>query len=343
MDIYRIIGWYRRIESPRLKLLGILGMHVLRRRYLNIALDPSLGCNLRCRMCYFSNPEIEKYQRGTFSDEDLRQIARSLFHRALKLQIGCGAEPMTFKGLAELVKTAHDSGIPHIAITTNGNLMTPELLRQLAANGLTELTVSCHGMDKATYEDLMRHAKFERFERLIADVGTVRQEYPTLKLRINYTICADNIESLGHFEQVFGTVKPDVVQLRPVQDIGSNDYDNYSMEPLVEKYDSYIRPVVDYCEANGITCIYPEADNLSTIDEENASQHHYNTAIDMLPYFHLAPYDKWKDEYNPYEETFEQYSKRTHRVRFILKNIIRPQRDEREGADVTKALNYHIK
>ena len=342
MDIYRIIGWYRRIESPRLKLLGILALHVLRRRYLYIALDPSLACNLRCRMCYFSNSETEQ-SRSTFSEEDLRQIARSVFHRGLKLQIGDGAEPTTYKGVAQLVKMAHDSGIPHISMSTNGNLMTSELLQQLAANGLTELIVSCHGLDKETYEGMMRYAKFERFERLISDVGTVRQQYPALRLRINYTICADNIESLSHFNQVFAKVKPDIVQLRPVQDTGSTAYDNYSMEPLVEKYDRCIRPVVSYCQANDITCLYPEADNLNAIAKDNAARHHYNAAINMLPFFHLSPHATWKEEFNPYEETFEQYSKRTHRVRFILKNIIRPQSNHSQDGDVTKALNYHIK
>lgn len=342
MNIYNILKWYRRIQNPRLKLLGILLLHITKRRYLSIAMDPSLACNLRCRMCYFSNPDSTRWLHGVFSEEDIQQIAKAVFHRGLRLQIGCGAEPTTYKGLSMLVKTAHDYGIPHISITTNGNLLTQERLQELADNGLHEIVISTHGMDRETYEHMMRNAKFDLFTQLINNIGGVKELHPALKLRINFTMCAENIESLKNFYNVFNNVKPDILQLRPVQDIGSNSYENYSMEELKNRYDEIINPLVEYCQKNGITCLYPEKNNIDIVEDENKRKRHINTTIEMLPNFHLSPHSEWKKEFNPYEETFEQYSKRTHHVRFIWKHLLNPYREDKQES-MTKAFNYTIK
>lgn len=342
MNIYNIIKWYRRINSPRLKLLGILALHLTRRRYLYFALDPSLSCNFRCLMCFFSNPENEKYMHGTFSDEDIQQIAKAVFHRTLKLQIGCSAEPTTYQNLAQLVKIAHNHKVPYISLTTNGNLLTRKLLQQLAENGLDEVIVSAHGLDQETYEHMMRHGRFDKFLQLIANVGEVRKQYPSLKMRINFTICQENIQSLKHFPKVFDSVKPDTVQFRPVQDIGSSAYNNYSIEKLEETFAGIIQPLISYCEQHNITCLYPELQNMNIIAKENEEKQHVNSVFEMLPYFYMSPHQEWRKKFDPYNETFEGFCKRTNRVRTILNGLINPYH-ETERDNMTKSLNYTIK
>ena len=80
MNIYSVLKYYRGIKSPRLKLLGILMLHILHRRYLYISIDPSLHCNFRCRLCFFSDPEKSESLRGRFSLEDIQAIANAVFH-----------------------------------------------------------------------------------------------------------------------------------------------------------------------------------------------------------------------------------------------------------------------
>jgi len=342
MDIYRIIRLYRRIKSPRLKLLGILAMHCLHRRYLNLAFDPVLACNLRCRMCYYSDPEVRKAMGGRFSESDIEAIARSLFHRVLKLQIGCGAEPTVYPRLAELVKLAHEHGIPHISLTTNGNLLTREKLEALAANGLNELILSTHGMTKATYENLMQGAHFEAFLQVLHDFEALRKEkYPQLQLRINYTFNEDNIDELPLMPEVLAEARPNVIQIRPIQNIGNSDYDNFSQQYAIDHYEQCILPVVRFCQQYGITCLYPEKDNLKAVNPDEDNGQHTNSLVELLPYLYFGPHEGWKERYNPYEETFEQYSRRTHRVRLMLRHLFGMAK-ETEVVEVTKALNYTI-
>lgn len=344
MEIYNIIRWYRRIRSPRIKLMGILALHLLKRRYVNMFFDPSLSCNLRCRMCYFSDPEARKNMHGSFTEEDIQAIAHSLFHRVLRLQIGCGAEPTTFKYLDKVIKLASEHGVPHISMTTNGQLLTLERLKQLVENGLDELILSAHGLSEKVYEDMMPNAKFAQFLQTLENLKKVKAEHPPLKIRLNYTINADNIQDLVLLPEVFADIKPNVIQLRPIQKIGESEYNNFSMEQILQLYDEYVSPAVQFCAENNITCIYPQRENLMSIGHENDAANHVNSVIEMLPCFQLSPFNGWKDKIDPYHETFEDYCRRTNRVKFILHHLfgrVTPEDKEKEGT--TKALNYQIK
>jgi hypothetical protein len=80
------------------------------------------------------------------------------------------------------------------------------------------------------------------------------------------------------------------------------------------------------------------------IAEENQKREHFQTVVDMLPSFYIAPYEGWKNDFNPYEETFEDYSKRTHRVRNCLKMLLGIDEGIGQKADsVTHSLNYTVK
>lgn len=123
-NIYNILRLGTQIKSRRLKLLGIWLFHVLGKRYIGVFLDPVLACNFRCKMCYFSDEEKRKSLRGTLKYEEIEAIAGSLFHRALKLQIGCGAEPTLHKDLVKIIALGKRYNVPYVSLTTNGNLLT---------------------------------------------------------------------------------------------------------------------------------------------------------------------------------------------------------------------------
>ena len=62
-------------------------------------------------MCYFSDAEAAKNMHGKFTTDDLEVIAKALFPRALRLQIGCGAEPTMSQNLLQLVKLGKQYGV----------------------------------------------------------------------------------------------------------------------------------------------------------------------------------------------------------------------------------------
>lgn len=344
MNIYTLLKLYRKVKSPRIKLLGILALHLFGRRYINVFLDPVRGCNLRCKMCYFSDPETRKEMRGLFSLGDLKAIAKSVYPRTMKLQIGCGAEPTVSGNLAEIIRMAKQEGVPYVSITTNGNLLTLKKLLDLQEAGLDELTISAHGFTKETYENLMTNGRFERFLDLLNSLRVIRQADPTFNIRLNFTINEDNVAELPLIKNVFKGVYPNEIQLRPIQNLGKSAYHNFSLKKLISGYDQYIRPVAEFCQENNIVCIYPTKENLENLQNENdESDSHVNKTVDSLIYLYLSPYKGWNNDFNPYNETFDDYCKRTHRVKSILREVFSFHNNKVKEDGKTKMLNYSVK
>lgn len=330
-DIYKILRLGTRIKSQRIKLLGLWLLHISRKRYIGIFLDPVLGCNLRCKMCYFSDEKKRKDMQGILKYEEIETIGRSLFHRALKLQIGCGAEPTLHKNLVEIIALGKRYKIPYISLCTNGNLLTKELLTAAVNNGLNELTLSAHGFTKSTYESLMTNGKFESFRLLLANVAEIKEKYPQFKLRINYTINNDNFEELSQIWNVVGK-ELDILQLRPIQKIGESEYKDFDLTRIHARYDTVLTPLIEECHRRQITCIAPDKHNLIALKQDEVK----DNSIEEATYCYVSPRYCWQNDFDYRKETFESYSKRHHLGRFFFKKVYE------QKVNITRKMNYSI-
>lgn len=303
-NIYNILRLGTQIKSRRLKLLGIWLFHVLGKRYIGVFLDPVLACNFHCKMCYFSDEEKRKSLRGTLKYEEIEAIAGSLFHRVLKLQIGCGAEPTLHKDLVKIIALGKRYNVPYVSLTTNGNLMT---------NG-----------------------KFDLFRRLLADVAEIKKQHPQFKLRINYTINNDNLEELNRIWEVVGD-ELDILQLRPIQKIGESEYQDFDLTNIYARYDAILVPLIEECRRKHIICLAPDKQNIIVLEENDAD----DNSIEKITYCYVSPQECWQDEFDYRTETFESYAAAHHMGRKLLWKVF--GRKARRKADVTRKMNYNIK
>lgn len=335
MNVYNVLRLGTRIKSRRLKLLGLWMFHILGKRYIGIFLDPVMSCNLRCKMCYFSDSEKRKSLSGVMKYDDIQAVAKSLFHRALKLQIGCGAEPTISKDLVKIIVLGKEYRVPYISLTTNGNLLTKEILTQAVENGLDELTLSAHGFTRETYENLMTNAKFDLFTRLLFDVREVKKLHPQFKLRINYTINNDNLDELSRIWEVVGD-ELDILQMRPIQKIGESEYKDFDLSRIYDSYDNIILPIVEECKRRGITCIAPDKQNIIALEDNDAG----DNTIEKITYCYVSPTSCWQKDFDYKTETFESYSARTHLGRKLLGKVF--GRAKKENVKVTRKMNYNV-
>jgi hypothetical protein len=65
-------------------------------------------------MCYFTDADYVKTLKGQFKEDDLELVAKAIFNRALKLQLGCGTEPTLYKNLPKLVSLGKAYKVPYI-------------------------------------------------------------------------------------------------------------------------------------------------------------------------------------------------------------------------------------
>ena len=331
MDIYRLLRFNRLIKSSRLKLAGILALHQLKRRYFGIFFDPILACNLRCQMCHFSDEEKRKTLHGGFTEKEIETIAKKFFPYALKLQIGCGAEPTLYNDITSIIRLAKKYSIPYISMTTNANLLQKEDLKKYIEAGLDEITISLHGVLETTYETLMENSSFVKLLESLSYISVLKSEFKNFKLRINYTINEDNCLELSNFFDAFGTHDIDILQLRPIQRIGNSKYNNFSWQKLIDNYDATLGKLKNECQKRNITVICPNKEDL-------AKQINKESIVFEYTYIYISPNEIFAKDFDIEKDTYHSYQKKHKFVTNILNRIFSTKRH----TTTKNKLNYDI-
>jgi molybdenum cofactor biosynthesis enzyme MoaA len=284
-------------------------------------------------MCYFSDEEKRKTLKGKLNDTDIEKIAQALFHRALKIQIGCGAEPTCSNSIPLLISLAKKYKASYISLTTNGILLTEESIHEYISGGLNEITLSMHGVKRETYEHFMTNSNYDAFLQVLKYLSDAKNIFPDFKIRINYTMNEDNLSELADFFEVFNDIKIDFLQLRPIQKVGDTVYHNFNHKQLEEMYDTTIEIVRKKCHERNITCIAPAKKNISDATENT------NSVIVNSTYCYISPNFCWKNDFDYNTETYENYAKRKNLSRRLLKNVF----FWKKNSEINKKnLNYDI-
>ncbi len=109
-------------------------------------------CNMHCSHC--SNLSFQKKEREMTID-DLKDFARQADELGLAQFNISGGEPLTFPNLDEIIE-ALDPNKFHIAMSSNGLLLTPEMAKHLKEIGLDKLRISLDSFDEERYYDTGR-------------------------------------------------------------------------------------------------------------------------------------------------------------------------------------------
>ncbi len=327
MDIYKLLKFNQFIKSHRIKFLGLWVLSVLNKRYLAIQMDPVLACNLRCKMCYFTDAEFVKtHMKGMFKEDDLEPLAKAVFKNALKLQIGCGAEPTLFKHNTRLIQLAKENKVPYISMVTNGNLLSAADISAFAEAGLNEIIMSMHGVHKESYENLMDKGNYEKFRDVLKAITDQKKKTPGFRLRINYTFNTDNFYELQDFFTLFGEYAIDIIQFRPIDKIGETTYSNFSLRDIETDYNKVLAPLRTEAAKRDITILAPQSVVRNEAESLVVKTSNDSSYIQPYTYYYISPRYSWKDGYDWRTETFASWQKRTGWNNILLRNVLRSRK-----------------
>ena len=335
MNIYKLLKINWLIKNPRIKFFGIYMLHKMNQRYIAVHFDPVMACNLRCKMCYFTDENYVKKTKGLFPKEDLDILANKMFKRALKLQIGCGTEPTLYKDLPKIVQLGKQHKVPYISLTTNGNLLTKEKVNELVNEGLDEFTISLHGVKKDTYEDFMGKASFEKFHEVLQAISEAKTINPKLTLRINYTFNKDNFTELKDFFSIYGKYNPDVLQIRPMKKMGNTTYQDTNISSLKNSYDTTLDLIKT--EAKNRKMILLATSNYDRlISEANVESSVYN-----FTYCYIRPGYTWKNNFDYKTDNFNDFAKKINLSKTLLTNVF-ANKKKLNTLEIKTSLDYTI-
>lgn len=331
MDVYKLLKLNRLIKNHRIKFLGLFLLHKFNKRYLAVNLDPVLACNLRCKMCYFTDEDYVKTLKGQFNEPDINRVAEVIFKRALKLQIGCGTEPTLYKNLPKIVALGKHHKVPYISITTNANLLDKDKITELLEAGLNEFTISLHGVKKDTYENFMKKASYDKFHEVFKIFANLKRHHD-FRIRINYTFNKDNFYELSEFFNHFDGNSFDILQIRPIQKIGNTEYNDFDLESLREDYPKIIKSIKHKCQENNITLMAPN-------QIPDKSQINESSLIFDYTFCYVSPKSFWKEGFNWKEESFNKFSKKIGWSKQLFSNIFKSKKALKT---MQNKLNYEI-
>ena len=124
---------------------------------VNLTWEVTLACNLRCRHCLSSSAEPAANELST--SEALALVEQLHQEGVFQINFG-GGEPFMRPDFMQILDACHARGIM-TCISTNGTLITPELVERLSRTRLVAIQVSLDGAEKSTCEAIRGRGTYE--------------------------------------------------------------------------------------------------------------------------------------------------------------------------------------
>jgi cyclic pyranopterin phosphate synthase len=164
--------------------------------YLRISVTDK--CNLRCRYCMPEEGVPIRQHEEFLSFEQINSVVRVAVKLGVTKVRLTGGEPLVKRGIVDLVgMISRVEGLRHLAMTTNGTLLTRHAAA-LKAAGLDSLNISLDTLDPERYRYLTRGGEIRHV--LTGIDAAVEQRFP---VKINMVVLEDTtdreIEELRRF------------------------------------------------------------------------------------------------------------------------------------------------
>jgi radical SAM protein with 4Fe4S-binding SPASM domain len=242
-------------------------------RYLNVFIEQNNTCNLKCRMCGFSDSRVAAVPRYHMPAGLFEAIARQVFPATTYLHMSLMTEPFMTADFPDRLKLVGQYGVPYSRVVTNGTLLTETAIEKILDSQITSFTVSIDGGTKQIYEDIRVGSRFETvlakidlFKELRARRGSALP-----RLQINHVLMQRNIDHFDAFLALLDSIRPEQVDVRTVEPM-TYTTGMESKDPAFFEKVRRVRPLfADYCRRNGIEDTGFIRDQAGVIDLLNAS------------------------------------------------------------------------
>lgn len=167
------------------------------------------ACNARCIMC-----TLEKWPKSRntlMSTELFSRFASEVSSYSNWIETIClnrDGEPTLDKKIAEKVKILKEVGIKRLTLTTNAQLLSPELIESLIQSGLDDIMVSIDGTTKKSFEQIRVGLNFETVKNNTMKLIQIRNEMRSkMTIRIRMVILKENEHEVEEFLRFWGERK----------------------------------------------------------------------------------------------------------------------------------------
>lgn len=212
--------------------------------------DITRRCNLNCIHCYNSG-SIDSVQ-----ELEVESNYKTIINRAIEVGINhihlLGGEPLLSRGLWDLLQYAKMCNVL-ISINTNGTLLTEDLINQLIAMQVYQLTISLDGTNSITNDEIRGVGSFERvIENIKRTTSCIEQSSSSMIVQVATVITRKNLLTIHRLPKLLkeiGVKYLDVLKLYKCGNATNNEaalyvtneeYLNSIVKIMIESYRNQI-------------------------------------------------------------------------------------------------------
>lgn len=187
-------------------------------RFLRVFMNQNNRCNLKCRMCGFSDALIDTLPRFDMPRALFDRIAAEVFPHASYVLLSLLTEPFMTRDFPDRLARVREYGVPFSDILTNGTILTEDAVNKILDAGITRVTFSIDGGTKEIYEFMRPGAHFETVLRNFVMLRSMRDARGSTlpRLRVNHVLCESNVDAFDDFLALVEVLGADMVDVRTV-------------------------------------------------------------------------------------------------------------------------------
>ncbi len=220
----RLVGIMQSLTPARIKTLaGVYfgyGLSILLRRPIVVSppsfitVEPVCGCNLQCPECPVGTGELGR-RKGMIELDVVDSILESFGRHALWVNLYFQGEPFLHPKLHEIVERFSAQRI-FTSVSTNGLLLTPEIVDKILLAGLKEIIFSVDGASEEEYLVYRRGGSFQAVVENIRLLVSKRKKRGVFFPRIVYQtlVTSANEKNLDNIRKFAYRLGVDAVEFK---------------------------------------------------------------------------------------------------------------------------------
>jgi radical SAM protein with 4Fe4S-binding SPASM domain len=223
-------------------------------RFLGVFMDQNNKCNLRCKMCGFSDarvPALSKYDMPRWLYD---RIAAEVFPRSRWVCFSLMTEPFMTRDFPDRLLAAREFGVPFSELITNATLLTPRAIERVLESGLNRIIISIDGGTKAVFESIRVGARFEQVVANWCLLQSARDAAATglPVMRVNHVLSELNIDAFDDLLALLGDLRPEEVAIRTVARMSNAVIQETTDAIFWSKVRIARQKLADFCARTGV-------------------------------------------------------------------------------------------
>lgn len=164
-------------------------------RSINIQLDPTSSCNLRCAMCIREDLD-EAHKNKNMTLEEFRYIYDLTQPRSINM--AATGEPLLNRDFLEMIRYAKKVNHGKIITSTNLTTVNEKIAREIVESRLDILKISVDAATEETYLKIRRRPFFKRIIENTKMISAIKQQIHSDKpqMRFEFVIQKDNYQEM---------------------------------------------------------------------------------------------------------------------------------------------------